>query len=96
MREVGPHEAERLVADEIRSFAETRAPAKFHLTMTSFWVRLVAHTLDVESSASFDEHLARFPVLLDTDAPSRHFSKGVLGSDVARTRVIEPDLVPLP
>lgn len=64
--------------------------------MTSFWVRLVAHTIGVDPTTDFDEHVARFPVLLDKHAPSRHFSSEALTSDEARARVIEPDLATLP
>lgn len=84
------------MSDEIRDFAARHAPGKYNQTMTSFWVRLVAHTLDVNDSGSFDQHLARFPVLSDQRAAWLHYSQDVLGSEEARARLVAPDLRPLP
>jgi len=96
VREAGAAEADRLVSEEIRGFAARHAPGKFHQTMTTFWIRLVAHTLAVDSSGTFDEHLARFPVLLEKRAAWLHYSDALLRSESARHRFVRPDLAPLP
>ena len=96
VRESGVDEGERLVSNEIREFAAQRAPGKYHQTMTTFWVRLVAHTLAADGSGDFEEHLSRFPILLDKRAAWRHYSDGVLTSGAARARFVDPDLNPLP
>ncbi len=96
VREAGPEHAEALVSAEIRSFAARRAPGKYHQTTTSFWLRLVAHTLDVEDGGEFDQHLARFPILLDKQAAWLHYSGDLLGSEEARQGFVSPDLVPIP
>jgi hypothetical protein len=96
VRDFGAERAEQHVSDEIREFAARHAPGKYHQTMTSFWVRLVAHTLDVDDSGSFDQHLARFPVLGDKRAAWLHYSQDVLGSDEARERRVAEDVRPLP
>lgn len=92
VRELGSTGAEALVSKEIHDFAAEKAPGKYHQTMTSFWVRLVAHTLKADASGDFDEHLARFPILLDKTACSRHYSAELLSSSDARVRLVAPDL----
>jgi hypothetical protein len=95
--EHGIEEAERIITQEIRAFAELNAPGRYHDTLTRFWVRLVAHTrAHGDNDDAFDRHVERFPILLDTRAPWKHFSDGVLGSATARTGVVAPDLRPIP
>ncbi len=96
VRELGATQAETVVANEIRDFAAQHAPGKYHQTMTSFWVRLVAHTLDVSDTGDSDRHVAQFPILLDKRAAWRHYSDSALMSDGARERFVAPDLLSLP
>ncbi len=96
VREQGADQAERVVSDEIRDFAALHAPGKYHQTMTSFWVRLVAHTLEVADPGDFDQQVARFPFLLDKRAAWRHYSDTVLMSDQARAQFVPPDVLPVP
>jgi hypothetical protein len=96
VRELGPERAEALISDEIERFAAQHAPGRYDQTMTSFWVRLVAHTLEVEEAETFEEHLARFPILLDKRAASMHYSDELLWSGAARARFVAPDLLPIP
>ena len=84
------------MSKEIRDFAAVHAPGKYNQTMTSFWVRVVAHTLAVDDSGTFDEHLIRFPILLDKRAAWLHYSHEVLTSDRARERFVTPDVRLLP
>jgi hypothetical protein len=97
LSELPTEDAIELLGSEIRAFAETRAPGKYHETMTQFWVRLVAHTRSIDRDPSdFDAHLQRFPILLDAQAPTRRYSSVVLGSHKARAAFVPPDLLPIP
>jgi len=91
-----PDSALSIVADEIRRFADVHAPGRYHETITQFWVKLVAHTRAAGPDADFQTHVARYPVLLDKEALTRHYSSGALGTAQARSVFVEPDLVPLP
>jgi hypothetical protein len=89
--------ATTLVADEIREFADANAPGRYHETLTRFWVRLVAHTRAVGGGISdFGALVGRFPVLMDRNAPRKHYSEQLLFSPEARSNFVEPDLRPLP
>jgi hypothetical protein len=97
LSEVPSTDAAELVGAEIRGFAAVHAPGKYHETLTRFWVSLVAHTRTHDKNAAdFDDHLSRFPILLDPAAPKRHYSAAVLQSDVARRSYIPPDVSPVP
>jgi hypothetical protein len=92
-----PESAPRIVADEIRRFADVHAPGRYHETITQFWVKLVEHTRAVDAQdPDFDTHVTRYPVLLDKGALTRHYSSAVLSAPRARSVFVEPDLVPLP
>jgi hypothetical protein len=89
--------AKTVVTDEIRSFADVNAPGRYHETLTRFWVKLVAHTRSTEDGGSdFSAHLARYPVLLNKQAPENHYSRALLGSPGARIAFAELDLRPMP
>jgi hypothetical protein len=85
------------VGDEIRAFAEIKAPGRYHETLTKFWVKLVAHTRSPEDCCTdFAAHIERYPVLLDKQAPEKHYSEALLRSSRARSSFIDPDLRPMP
>jgi hypothetical protein len=88
----------RTVGDGIRHYAAARgAAAKYHETLTAFWVRLVAHCVSVRPELDdFDAFLSAFPLLEDKTIAERHWSSAALWSDAARTAWLEPDLRPLP
>ncbi len=92
------HEAESIVAREIRQFAVANgASGRYHDTLTRFWVRLVGHAMENATEAgSIDELLARFPFLQDKSLPYRHWRGETFNSDQARAGWVKPDLVPLP
>jgi hypothetical protein len=97
LQEMSVDEAVEIVSSEIRDFAEVRAPGKYHQTLTEFWVHLVAHTREHgDLDADFDEHLARFPILMDSSAQKQHYSPAVLASERARQQFVAPDLLPVP
>jgi len=65
--------------------------------LTQFWVRLVAHVIEAfPGAAQFDAALACFPRLRDNALPYRHYRQVTLGSEDARRRYVEPDLLPMP
>lgn len=71
--------------------------AKYHDTMTRFWVRLVAHMVAYRPDVtSFDAFLDAFPMVLDTSLPTRHWSEANLFSPLARAQWVEPDLLAMP
>ncbi len=89
--------AERIIADEISAFADINAPGLYHETLTRFWVRLVAHTRAYGNADDrFDDHVQRFPILMDKRAPWKHFSAALLKSATARAVFVAPDLLPIP
>lgn len=97
LKELPVADAVEVVSTEIREFAVINAPGKYHQTLTEFWVHLVAHTRERgDIDASFDEHLARFPILMNSSAQKLHYSPTVLASDRARQQFVEPDLLPVP
>jgi hypothetical protein len=97
LEEMPTAEAAHVVGSEIREFAAVHAPGKYHATLTQFWVRLVAHTrAHGDPDMNFEDHLARFPILLNTSAHKHHYSPSLLGWQGARENFVEPDLVPMP
>jgi hypothetical protein len=94
--EHGTEVGERIIADEIRSFAEINAPGLYHETLTRFWVRVVAHTRANGEFDDFDSHVEHFPILMDKRAPWQHYSAELLDSSSARVQYLMPDLRPIP
>ncbi len=88
---------ERILAG-LRRFTEAKgATAKFHLTLTLVWIRLVESALKRGPvSEGFDAFLADHPELGDSGLPYRYYSRERLMGDEARGRWVEPDLAPLP
>ena len=97
-RRLGPEEAVTAVTAGIRRFAAAHGhAAKYHETMTRFWLRLVAHLCAQRPELDdFERFLASFPHLTDKDLPLRHWRHATMFSPEARTGWIEPDLAPLP
>jgi hypothetical protein len=87
-----------LVRSAIQRYATAHgAAAKYHETVTLFWVRLVAHCIAVRRDLDdFDAFLAAFPLLLDKRVLTRHWNAETLFSDEARAAWVDPDLLPLP
>lgn len=63
---------------------------KYHETLTQVWLRLVAACPARTLDGLMKTHLA------DKDLPLRHYSPERLWSEEARSRFVEPDLLPLP
>jgi hypothetical protein len=98
VRRHGAAAAETVVADAIRRFAAANGHGeRFHQTLTSFWVRLVAHAAAGAPDAdTFDRFVARYPLVLDSQAPLRHWTRAVLFGAGARRSWQEPDVAALP
>lgn len=86
------------VADGIQRFAAAHGQAaKYHETMTQFWVRLIGHVARAHPELDhFEAFLAAFPHLLDTELPYRHWRRETMLSTEARARWVEPDLLAFP
>ena len=98
VRRHGESAAEEIVTAGIRWFAQHNAHGQlYHDTMTRFWVRLVGHAVSARPEiVDFDEFLAANPLLLDKNAPLRHWSREAMFGSEARAAWREPDLVALP
>ena len=98
VRRSGEEEAARRMRAAIRAFAQgAGVPRKYHETVTTAWVRLVAAA--VALSPRIDD-FARFagahPWLLEKDALLAFYSRERLMGEEARAGWVEPDLRPLP
>jgi hypothetical protein len=72
-------------------------PSKYHETMTRAWVLAVRHFMaNYPACESADAFIASNPTLLDTKIMLTHYSAGLLFSDDARARFVEPDLGHIP
>lgn len=89
-------DAARVVCLTIRHATELGGnPAKYHATVTIFWIRLLDHLRRTHPDvSSVGQMLNRYPPLVDPSLPERHWSN--LDTDEARTSWVEPDLIPLP
>jgi hypothetical protein len=98
VRQQGVEEATQAVTAGIRQFAAQHGQAaKYHETMTQFWVRLVGHLVAARPElTSFERFLATFPHLLDKDLPYRHWQRETMASSAARAQWVAPDLLAIP
>lgn len=89
-------DASRVACLTIRHAAEMGGtPAKYHATVTIFWIRLLQHLRDTHPDvSSVSEMLELHPPLGDSTLPERHWSN--LDDDEARAHWVEPDLIPIP
>lgn len=98
VRRHGLVEAENRVTAGIRHFAAVNGhAARYHDTMTRFWVRLVAHAVaNRPEIEDFEAFLEAYPMLLDPTLPFRHWRREAMFTPESRAEWREPDLVPLP
>lgn len=91
--------AHRLVRTGIERFLRYHGVdvSKYHETITRAWVMAVSVFMGrTPACDSADAFIARNPILLDSKIMLSHYSAGLLFSDEARARFIEPDLEPIP
>ncbi|HWO92284.1 MAG TPA: hypothetical protein VNP53_09990 [Methylomirabilota bacterium] len=93
----GPTDAEAAVTAGIQHFAAVHGhAARYHDTMTRFWVRLVAHAVaNKPEIQDFEAFLAAYPMVLDPTLPFRHWRREAMFTPEARAEWREPDLLPL-
>lgn len=86
------------VGATIRSFAALHGQAaKYHETITRFWVEAVAYAMALHPTmGTFDDLTAAEPHLLDKNLIHRHWSSDSLWSEAARGRWVGPNLAPVP
>ncbi len=98
VRRHGPTDAEAAVTAGIQHFAAVHGhAARYHDTMTRFWVRLVAHAVAKRPEIQdFEAFLAAYPMLLDPTLPFKHWRREAMFTPDARAEWSEPDLLPLP
>lgn len=71
--------------------------AKYHETMTRAWILAVRHFMEKSgAAASADAFIEANPILLDGRIMLTHYSAGLLFSDDARARFVDPDLEEIP
>ena len=78
----------------IRAFASAAGhPAKYHETLTVFWVRLLAEVRDgAPDGADLQTVLEAHPYLLDKATPHAFYTHELIMSDAARRTWCAPDL----
>jgi len=98
VREHGADEGGRLFADGLRALTKQHGQsAKYHETLTAFWLRLVAHCVaEAPALDDFERFLRAYPLLADSSVAGRHWSDDTLWSAEARSGWVAPDLLPLP
>jgi hypothetical protein len=89
-------DAARVTCLTIRHAADIGGnPAKYHTTVTIFWLRLLDHLRRTHPDVtSVEQMLDIYPPLGDPSLPERHWSN--LDSEETKTSWVEPDLIPLP
>jgi hypothetical protein len=82
----------------LRRFATVHGvPHLYHETLTSFWIRLVAHAAETfPAQQRFEELLGCWAGFDDRRAAYRHWRPETLDAAQARREWVEPDLRPLP
>jgi hypothetical protein len=82
----------------LRRFAMAHGvPHLYHETLTSFWIRLVAHAVETfPAQQRFEELLGCWAGFEDRRAAYRHWRPETLDGAQARCEWVEPDLRPLP
>jgi hypothetical protein len=82
----------------LRRFATIHGvPHLYHETLTSFWIRLVAHAVETfPAQQRFEELLGCWAGFDDRRAAYRHWRPETLDAAQARREWVEPDLRPLP
>jgi hypothetical protein len=91
-------EALQLLSVGIRQFASFKgANDMYNETLTQFWIRIVNHAIQEHPSAQeFEQFINTSPILMDKQLPYSHWRRETLGSNLARSGWLEPDLLPLP
>lgn len=89
---------ERLSEDIRRYATSLGAESKYHRTITEALMRLLASHLPAERGLSWQELIARHPIILENARGLllRYYSEDRLRDPRARSEFLEPDRKPLP
>jgi hypothetical protein len=80
----------------LRRFAAAAGkPAKYHETITLFWVHILSGVRGASGEERLEEIVHANPQLLEKNFPLAYYSPKRLFSDEARISWVEPDLKPL-
>lgn len=97
IRELGANQATETIQDMLQNFVEhVGATDKYHVTLTVTAIRAVHSFMQKSNAESFDRFISESQVLL-TDFKqliNSHYSIDIFSSEKARTRFLEPDLLP--
>jgi len=97
IRRLGLPRAAEAVTTAIRQFAARHGHGdRYHETMTRFWLRVVGMGIKRHPTLHFNDLLDAEPHLLDKNLPYRHWSRELMGSDEARQRWLDADVLELP
>lgn len=82
----------------IQHFADVHDVSdKYHETITRFWAHLIYHAIvqspDVDD---FDQFLRQYPMLIEKNTLTEHYSPKLLSDPASRKTWVEPDLRALP
>ena len=91
--------AHQLMRSALLSFLEYHGVdvSKYHETVTRAWIMAVQHFMEnTPSCDSSDIFIEKNPRMLDSKIMMTHYSAGVLFSDEARAKFVEPNLEPIP
>lgn len=92
------HAADRF-RDALHAFLRANGidAAKYHETMTQAWLLAVQLFMKRAGlTVSAEEFLSHSTVLLDPRVMFTHYSRELIGSELARRQFVEPDLDPIP
>ena len=88
--------AEQKVCSGIKRYAESLgATDKFHFTVTSGLVRIMAKRIEQQASTDWQSFITHNTDLIEDSAAvlNQHFSATLLQTERARTQVLAPDLL---
>ena len=86
---------EKMCATIKRFAAAAGKPEKFHETITTFWIWILAELRKSDDGDDIEWLLEANPWLLEKNLPLEYYSPDRLFSHEARTSWVEPDLKPL-
>jgi hypothetical protein len=88
--------AEQKICFGIKRYAESLgATDKFHFTVTSGLVRIMAKRIEQQTSSNWQSFITHNTDLIEDSAAvlHQHFSATLLQTEMARTRILAPDLL---
>ncbi|OIQ22364.1 hypothetical protein [Lacinutrix sp. MedPE-SW] len=97
IKKYGIKQAEKNIQIGLKNFVEfVGAKDKYNVTLTLAAIKAVYHFMRKSKSDNFKNFIAEFPRLKNNfkDLMSYHYGFDIYNSDKAKTKFLEPDLVP--